>query len=152
QGPRRLPFAGVEVLVNAVVMDDRDVARLPVVPNAVVNFVAGTIENVKCRFVDVSVLLSLAAGGIFLEMNVQRLRPPVLRLHIVAAEVLRAAVQPEVLSLDHARQAPQPVKFLLEAIGACQGADEDPLPVRIMLLVTHAPLAKALSARLIDDD
>ena len=40
QSPRRLLRAGVEVLVHAIVMHDGDVAGLPVVARAVVDFVA----------------------------------------------------------------------------------------------------------------
>src|SRR5229473_3399690 len=152
QRPRRLPFAGVEMLVHAVVMDDRDVAGLPVVANAVVDFVACAIENVERRLVDVPVLLGLAAGGILLEMDVKRLGASVLGLDIMAAEMLRAAVELEILSLDDPRQAPQPVEFLLETVGASQGADENPLLVRIVLLVAHAPSRKGASSRLFDDD
>src|SRR5262252_9988292 len=138
QGAGGLPFAGVEMLVHAVVMDDRDVAGLPIVTNAVMDFVARSIENIERRLIHMSVLLGLAAGGILLEMKVKRLGAPVLRLDIMAAEMLRATVQLEILALDDSRQAPQPIEFLLETVGARQGADKNPLPVRIMLLVTHA--------------
>src|SRR5216683_6745212 len=139
QRPGGLPFAGVEMLVHAVVMDDRDVAGLPIVANAVVDLVARAIENVERGLVDVPVLLGLAARRILLEMDVKGLGASVLGLDIMAAEMLRAAVKLEILSLDDPRQAPQPVEFLLETVGACQGADENPLLVRIMLLAAHAP-------------
>ena len=60
---------GVEVLVHAVVVHDRDVARLPVVAHAVVDLVALAVEDVERRLVDVAVLLRLAAGRVLLEVQ-----------------------------------------------------------------------------------
>jgi hypothetical protein len=72
-------------------------------------------------------------------MDVKGLGAPVLGLDIMAAEMLRAAVELKILPLDDARQAPQSIELLIETIGARQGADENALLVRIMLLVAHAP-------------
>src|SRR5262249_14842201 len=119
QSPGRVVRAGVEVVVHASVMHDRDIAGLPVVARAVVDFVARAIENVEGRLVHMAVLLSLCARGIFLEVNVQRLGAAVLGLHIMPAEMLRAAVELEVLALDHPRHRPQPGKLVLETVGPC---------------------------------
>src|SRR5262249_21329897 len=150
QGAGGLLFAGVEMLVHAVVMNNRDITGLPIVANAVVDFVARAIENIERRLVYVSVLLGLATRRILLEMNVKRLGAPVLRLDIVPAEMLRATVELEILSLDNARQPPQPIEFLLETIGAGEGAYENPLPIRVMLLVAHAFPREGASSRLFD--
>ena len=78
--------AGVEMLVHAVVVHDGDVARLPVVADAVVDLVAVAVEDVEGRLVDVAVLLRLAARAVFLEMDVEGLGDAVLRLDVVPAE------------------------------------------------------------------
>ena len=65
---------GVEVLVHAVHVHDRDVARLPVVAHAVVDLVADAVEDVEGGLVDVAVLLRAPAGRVLLEVHVQRLR------------------------------------------------------------------------------
>ena len=62
--PRGLRFACVEVLVDAVVVDDRDVTCAPVVSNVVVDLVTLAVENVERGRVDVPVLLGLAAGAL----------------------------------------------------------------------------------------
>jgi hypothetical protein len=45
------------MLVHAVVVDDRHVAGLPVVADAVMNLVALAVEDVEGGLVDVAVLL-----------------------------------------------------------------------------------------------
>src|SRR5678810_898271 len=85
QRARRLVLAGVEVLVHAVVMHDRDVAGLPVVAHAIVDLVADAVEDVERRLVDMAMLLRLAPGPVFLEVQVKRLRDPVFRLDVVPA-------------------------------------------------------------------
>src|SRR5262249_54632218 len=75
--------------VDAIIMHDGNIAGLPVVARAVVDFVAGAIEDVERCLVHVAVLLSLCARSIFLKMNVQRLGAAVLGLHIMPAEMLR---------------------------------------------------------------
>ena len=154
QGARRLLRAGVEVLVHAIVMHDRDVAGLPVVADAVVDLVAGAVEDVERGLVDVAVLLGGAAGRIFLEMDVQRLGAAVLRLDVVAAEMLRAAVELELLALDDARHRAQPAELVLEAVLAFERADEDavPCPDRAACHPLAALLRGRASARLIGDD
>jgi hypothetical protein len=57
-----------------------------------VDLVAGAVEDVERRLVDVTVLLSSAARGVSFEVDVQGLGAAVLGLDIVAAEMLRAAV------------------------------------------------------------
>jgi hypothetical protein len=47
--PRRLDVAGVEVLMHAVVVDDGDVAGLPVVADAVVDLVALAVRGCRTR-------------------------------------------------------------------------------------------------------
>ena len=64
---------GVVVLVHAVIVNDGDVAGLPVVADAVVNLEAAAVKDVEDRFVHVTVPLRLAARGVLLEMDVQRL-------------------------------------------------------------------------------
>ena len=83
------------VLVHAVVVHDRDVAGFPVVALSVVDLVALAVEDVEERFVDVTVRLRLAAGRVFFEMDVQRLRHPVLGLHEVLRKGLGAGLKPE---------------------------------------------------------
>src|SRR5262249_26465746 len=68
----------------------------------------------------------------------QGLGAAVLRLHVVTAEMLGAAVELEVLALDHPRHGAQPAELVLEAVGALERADEDPLLVRVVLFGTHA--------------
>ena len=68
-----LARVGVEMLVHAVVVHDRDVARLPVVAHAVVDLVARAVEDVERRLVDVAVLLRFSARPVFLEVEVERL-------------------------------------------------------------------------------
>ena len=80
---------GVEMLVDAVVVDDRHVARLPVVADVVVDLVALAVEDVEGGLVDVAVLLALAAGPVFLEVEVEVLGDAVLGLDVVAAVGLR---------------------------------------------------------------
>src|SRR5262249_40134465 len=97
----------------------------------------GAVENVEGGLVDVSVLLGRAAGSVFLEVDVQRLGAPVLGLDVMPAEMLRPAVELEVLALDHPRHRPQPGKLVVEAVGALQRAHEHALLVRVMLLIAH---------------
>ena len=59
------------MLVDAVVVDDRDVASLPVVADLVVDLVALAVEDVEGGLVDVSVLLAPATWAVFLEMEVE---------------------------------------------------------------------------------
>src|ERR1700676_2796053 len=114
-------------------MHDRDVAGLPIVANAVVNLVARAVEDVERRLVDMAVLLGGAAGRIFLEMDVERLGAAVLGLDVMAAEMLRSAVELELLALDDPRHRPQPAELVLEAVGPGQLTDEYPVLVRIVL-------------------
>src|SRR5918992_372334 len=64
QRARRLVGARVEVLVHAVHVHDRNIARLPVVAHAVVHLVPYAVQDVESRLVDVAVLLRAATGGI----------------------------------------------------------------------------------------
>src|SRR5215510_4981695 len=123
--------------MHAVVVHDRDVAGLPVVAHAVVDLVAGAVEDVEGGLIDMAVLLGGAARRVFLEVDVQRLRAPVLGLHIVAAEVLRSAIEPQILALDHAWHRAQPAKLVLEAVLALERTYENAVAIRIVLLVTH---------------
>ena len=70
-------------------------------------------------------------------MDVQRLGAAVLGLHVVAAEMLRPAVELEVLALDDPRHRAQPRQLVLEAVGALMRADEYPFLVRIVLFLSH---------------
>src|SRR4029077_19555093 len=118
QSPGGLPFAGIEMLMYAIVMNDGDVPGLPIVADAVVDLITRPVKNVERRLVDVAVLLGLAAWRVLLQVNVKRLGAPVLRLDIVAALMVRAAPGRSILSLDDPRQAPQAIELLLETTGA----------------------------------
>jgi hypothetical protein len=87
---RRLVGARVEVLVHAVVVHDRHVARLPVVAHAVVHLVALAVEDVERGLVHVPVLLRPGARTVFFQVQVKHLRDAVLRLDVMAAVGLRA--------------------------------------------------------------
>src|SRR5262249_39013875 len=99
--------------------------------------VAGAVEDVEGGLVDMAVLLGGAARRVFLEMDVQRLGAPVLGLDVVTAEVLRPAVEPQVLALDHAWHGAQPAKLVLKAVLALERPYENAIAIRIVLLVTH---------------
>src|SRR5580700_9824569 len=146
QGAGRLAGAGIEVLVDAIVVHDGDVAGLPVVAHAIVDLVAGTVENVERRLVDMAVLLGSAARRIFLEMDVQRLAQAVLGLDIVAAEMLRAAVELGFLAFDHPRLGAQALELVGEAISTGDGTNEDPFLVRVVLALTHISSCSACVA------
>src|SRR6266403_658568 len=133
QGARRLVRAGVEVLVNAVVVHDRHVARLPVVAHPVMYFVALAVEDVERRLVDVAVLLRSAARGVLLEVKMEHLRDAVLRLDIVPAVGLRAVDEPELLPLPHARHGAQPRELLAQAVLALKGAHEDAVLLAVIV-------------------
>jgi hypothetical protein len=145
QGAGRLACTGIEVLVDAVVVHDGDVAGLPVVAHAVVDLITGTVENIECRLVDVAVFLGGAARRIFLEMDVQRLAQAILGLDIVAAEMLRAAVELGFLALDHPRHGAQALELVGEAIGTGDGANEDPFLVRVVLALAHVSSSSAVA-------
>ncbi len=81
---RRLVLGRVEMLVHAIIVHDGDVARLPVIANAVVNFVAFAVENVESCLVHMAVLLRRSAGRIFFQMHVEGLRDAVLGLDVMA--------------------------------------------------------------------
>src|SRR5258705_759730 len=122
---RRPGRARVEMLVDAVVVDDGDVAGLPVVADAVVNLVALAVEDVERRFVDVAVLLRVPARRVLLEVDVKHLREAVLRLNVVAAVRLRAVVEPDQASFPYPRHRPQPRELLPQVFGARDRAKED---------------------------
>src|SRR3954466_8730084 len=112
-------------------MHDGNVARLPVVADAVMDLVAAAVENVERGFVDVAVLLGGAAGGIFLEVDVQRLGAAVLRLAVITTELLGPPGELEILALDHARHRAQAAKLVTQAVFAFQGADENAVALRV---------------------
>ena len=64
------------MLMHAVVVHDGNIASLPVIANAIVNFVADTIENVKSGLIDVAVLLRSTTRRVFFKMHVERLCTP----------------------------------------------------------------------------
>ena len=57
QSPGWFRFACVEVLVDAVVVNNRDIARAPVVPDIVVDLVTLAVKNIESGLVHVPVLL-----------------------------------------------------------------------------------------------
>ena len=109
----RLCRIRVEMLVHAVVVHDRHVSSLPVVPDAIVDLVALAIEYVERGLVDVTVLLRLAAGTVFLEVDMQRLRDPVVGLDVVAAVGLRPVDELDLAALAYPRQRAQPRELVL---------------------------------------
>ena len=115
---------GVEMLVHAVVVHDRHVARLPVVADAVVDLVALAVQDVERRLVDVAVLLVRAARRVLLEVDVQRLRHAVDRLDEMLGERLRAVLELHLLAADDARQRAQARELVLQAVLALDRADE----------------------------
>ena len=72
------------MLVHTIVVHNGDVSSLPVVPDVVVNLVALTIEDIKCGFIDVTMLLRLSARAILLEVEVKSLGNPILWFDIMA--------------------------------------------------------------------
>src|SRR6185503_16014369 len=133
QRPRRLVLAGIEMLVHAVVVDDRDVARLPVVAHAVVDLVADAVEDVERRLVDVAVLLRAATGPVLLEVQMEHLRDAVLRLDVVPAPGLRAVDELDLLALAHAWHGAQPLQLVLQAVLALDGTDEDAVLLAVIV-------------------
>ena len=63
----------VEVLMHAAVLDEHEVARLPVEALAVVDVVAAPLEHVEHGAVHMSVLLAVGAGRVDLDMRLDRL-------------------------------------------------------------------------------
>ena len=122
---RRSVRVGVVVFVHAVVVHDRDVAGFPVVADAVVDLEAAAVEDVEDRFVDVPVLLRLAARGVFLEVDVQRLAEAVFGFHVVLGEGLRSRLERDLGALLDARQFAQPLQLVLEAVLTADLADEN---------------------------
>src|SRR5205823_9032785 len=99
---RRLFRVRIEMLMHAVIVDDRNVAGLPVVAHAVVHLVAGAVEDVERRLVDVAMLAVDTARRVFLEVDMQRLRKSIGGLDVMPAESLRPVVELEVAALDDA--------------------------------------------------
>src|SRR6266568_6422100 len=104
------------MLVHAVVVHDRHVSSLPVVADAVVDLIAPPVQYVERGFIDVAVLLGLAAGTVFLEVDMQRLRDPVVGLDVVAAVGLRPVAESDLAALSYPRQGAQPRELLLELV------------------------------------
>ncbi|OLS99727.1 hypothetical protein BJF90_38370 [Pseudonocardia sp. CNS-004] len=128
---------GVEVLVHAVVVHDRDVAGLPVVALAVVDLVAVAVEDVERGLVDVAVLLRLPAGAVLLQVEVEGLGDAVLRLHVVAAVGLRPVDELDLVRLPDAGHRPQPFELRRQAVVTLDTADERAVLVAV---VRHASL------------
>ena len=87
--PRRFCVRGVKMLMDTIVVHDGHVTGLPIVADAVMHLVAFAIQNVEGGFVDMPVLLALAAGAVFLKVQVKQLTDAVLRFDLVAAVGLR---------------------------------------------------------------
>src|SRR5206468_3917907 len=64
----------VEVLMNAAVLDDHRVAGLPLDAPPVVDIMAAALEDVEDGAVEMPVLLAVSAGGVDLDMRLDRLR------------------------------------------------------------------------------
>jgi hypothetical protein len=58
----------------------------------------------------------------------------------MAAVMLRAAVKLKVFALDYPGYRPEPFKLVFKPIISSQGADENPLHVWIVRLVSHQPI------------
>src|SRR5665213_323217 len=133
QGARGLGRARIEMLVHAIVVDDRDVARLPVVPDAVVHLVALAVEDVERRLVHVAVLLRARARTVVLEMEVESLGDAVLGLDVVAAVGLGAVVELDLGALAHPRHRAQPRELVLQAVLALDRAHEDAVLLAVVV-------------------
>src|SRR6185437_17152645 len=76
-----------------------------------------------------------------LEVHMEHLREPVLRLDEVLAEGLRAVVEEEVLPLHHPRHVAQALQLVLEAVLALDAAHEDAvLLAAVVRFLAQAPL------------
>ena len=128
--------------MHAVVVDDRDVAGLPVVAHAVVDLVALAIEDVEGRLVHVAVLLRLATRGVLLQVDVEHLGDAVLRLDVVTAEGLRAVGEANQLALPDAGHGPQASQFLTQVVVALQGPDKNPVLLGVVVRLVDDDLAR----------
>src|SRR6185437_1450414 len=76
-----------------------------------------------------------------LEVHMEHLREPVLRLDEVLAEGLRAVVEEEVLPLHHPRHVAQALQLVLQAVLALDAAHEDAvLLAAVVRFLAHLPL------------
>src|SRR5580765_2822671 len=132
-GAGRLGRAGIEVLVHAVVVDDGDVARFPVVANAVMNLVAFAVEDVEGRLVDVAVLLRMTARRVLLEVDVKHLRDTILRLDVMTAVRLGAIVEPDQAPLPHARHRSKTRELVFQVVGTGNRANEDAVLLAVIV-------------------
>ena len=110
-----------------------DVARLPVVADAVVNLVAFAVEDVERRLVHVAVLLRPGPRAPLLDVEVEHLGDAVLRLDVVAAERLRAVGELDLAPLAHARHRPEARELVLQVVVPLERADEDPILLRVVV-------------------
>ena len=78
------------MLVDAVVVDDRDITCAPVVTDIVVDLVPLAVQNVEGSLIHVPVFLRFPAGTILFEVQVERLSDPVLWFDVVARVCLWA--------------------------------------------------------------
>src|SRR6266581_7300187 len=115
------------MLVHAVVVHDRHVSSLPVVADAVVDLIAPPVQYVERGFIDVAVLLRLAAGTVFLEMDMQRLRDPVFGLDVVTAVGLRAVDKLDLAALSYPREGAQARELVLGLVMAGDPPHEYPV-------------------------
>ena len=72
------------VLVDTVIVNNRDIARAPVITNIVVDLVPLAVKDVERGLVDVPVLLRFSAGAVLFQVQVKRLSDPVLGFDVVA--------------------------------------------------------------------
>src|SRR5579875_3520354 len=137
QGPRRLRRAAVEMLVDAVVVHDRDVAGFPLVAHAVVHLGAFAVEDVEHRFVDVTVFLRGRTRSVFLQVDVQRLPEHMARFEIVLAEDLGSLAILDLDSLANARERAQPPELVFQIVLALKSANEEAILLVAEVLGRH---------------
>src|SRR6266705_5264466 len=131
------------MLMHAVVVHDRHVSSLPVVPDAVVDLIAPPVHYVERGFIDVAVLLRLAAGTVLLEVDMQRLRDPVFGLDVVAAVGLRPVDEPDLAALSYPRQGAQARELVLKLVMTGDRPHEYPVSLAgIMRFDAHSRLRR----------
>jgi ABC-type spermidine/putrescine transport system permease subunit II len=102
------------------------------------DLVAFAVEDVEDRLVDVAVHLRLAARGVLLEVDVQRLAEAVFGLHVVLGERLGARLEGNLIALLDPRELAQALELVLEAVLAADLPDEHALVGRVVVgLVPH---------------
>src|SRR5712692_7688941 len=101
------------MLVYAIIVDDGDVTRFPVVAYSIVDLITRAVQKVKRGFVDMAVLLRLGAGGIFFQMDMESLGNTVFRFNVVFAKSLGTVDEFELAALAYAGLGAQALQLRL---------------------------------------